>query len=123
MRYLLTLAAAASLAACHNRSQDEVGAAPDRGDTTAVAADSSRAAQTDSTMGQAPGTTTADTASVRNDAGMSADSTGATVTDSTSVQTSPSDSGASSATPSDSTSMAPTDSTSMTPTDSTQKSQ
>jgi hypothetical protein len=39
MRNLLILAAAtASLAACHNRSQDEVGAAPDRGgdSTTAV---------------------------------------------------------------------------------------
>jgi len=38
MRNLLILAAAtASLAACHNRSQDEVGAAPDRGgDSTAV---------------------------------------------------------------------------------------
>ena len=38
MRYLLMLAAAASLAACHNRSEDEVGAAPDQGrtDTTAV---------------------------------------------------------------------------------------
>jgi hypothetical protein len=66
MRYLLTLAAAASLAACHNRSSDEVGAAPERGDTTAaVAADSSRAAQTDSTMGQAPCSTSGDTASVR----------------------------------------------------------
>ena len=36
MRYILMLAAAASLAACHNRSEDEVGAAPDRGDTTTV---------------------------------------------------------------------------------------
>jgi len=39
MRKLLMLAAAAALsAACHNRSEDEVGAAPDQGrtDTTAV---------------------------------------------------------------------------------------
>ena len=117
MRYLLTLAAAASLAACHNRSQDEVGAAPDRGDTTAVAADSSRAAPTDSTMGQAPGTA-ADTASVRSDTGMSADSTGAMVHDSTSAgmgdsTSAPSDTGATSATPSDTSSMTtPSDSTS-----------
>jgi hypothetical protein len=36
MKRLLLLAAAASLAACHNRSDESVGAAPDRGDTTAV---------------------------------------------------------------------------------------
>ena len=35
MRKLLILAAAAALsAACHNRSEDEVGAAPDQGRTT-----------------------------------------------------------------------------------------
>src|SRR5919107_1418507 len=45
MRNLLILAAAAAISgACHNRSEDEVGAAPDRGDTTAVthAIDSTR---------------------------------------------------------------------------------
>jgi hypothetical protein len=45
MRKLLILAAVAAVsAACHNRSEDEVGAAPDRGDTTAVthAIDSTR---------------------------------------------------------------------------------
>jgi hypothetical protein len=45
MRKLLILAAAAAVSvACHNRSEDEVGAAPDRGDTTAVthAIDSTR---------------------------------------------------------------------------------
>jgi len=37
MRKLLILAAVTTLsAACHNRSADEVGAAPDQGDTTAV---------------------------------------------------------------------------------------
>ena len=37
MRKLLILAAVAAVsAACHNRSEDEVGAAPDQGDTTAV---------------------------------------------------------------------------------------
>jgi hypothetical protein len=64
MRYLLMLAAAATLAACHNRS-DEVGAAPDRGDTTAVTATDTAAVQTDSTMGQRPGAT--DTSFVQQD--------------------------------------------------------
>jgi len=97
MRKLLIIAAVAAVsAACHNRSQDEVGAAPDRGDTTAVATDSTKVAPTDSTMGQAPSDTTA----VRQDAGVTADSTGVTVTDSTTV-----------AAPADSTSAAPTDTT------------
>ncbi len=39
MKTLWILAAVATLAACHNRSEDEVGAAPDRGDTTAVTTD------------------------------------------------------------------------------------
>jgi hypothetical protein len=45
MRKLLILAAAAAFsAACHNRSENDVGAAPDQGDTTAVthAIDSTR---------------------------------------------------------------------------------
>ena len=115
MRYLLTLAAAASLlAACHNRSEDEVGAAPDRGDTTAVAADST--AQTDSTMGQAPGVTTGDTTAAQPDAGMGADSTAAPTSDTTSMGT-PSDT-TSMGTPSDTSAAAPSDTTSMTPSDS-----
>lgn len=36
MKTLWILAAAATFAACHNRSDEETGAAPDRGDTTAV---------------------------------------------------------------------------------------
>jgi hypothetical protein len=52
MKYFLMLAAAASLAACHNRSEDEVGAAPDQGDTTAVVADTTTALPADTTMGQ-----------------------------------------------------------------------
>jgi hypothetical protein len=36
MKVLWLLAAAASLAACHNRSEDQAGAAPERTDTTAV---------------------------------------------------------------------------------------
>jgi hypothetical protein len=43
MKMIWMLAAAASLAACHNKSE-ETGAAPDRGDTTAVAP------KTDTTM-------------------------------------------------------------------------
>jgi hypothetical protein len=65
MRYLLMLAAAASLAACHSRSEDEVGAAPDQGDTTAVTATDTAAVPTDSTMGQRPGAT--DTSFVQQD--------------------------------------------------------
>jgi hypothetical protein len=53
MRNLLILAVAASMAmGCAGRTEDEVGAAPDRGDTTAVAADTTQATPTDSTMGQ-----------------------------------------------------------------------
>jgi hypothetical protein len=65
MKYFLMLAAAASLAACHNRPEDEVGAAPDQGDTTAVVADTSTTVPTDSTMGQRPGDT--DTTMVQQD--------------------------------------------------------
>src|SRR4051812_26282132 len=36
MKGLLLVAAAATLVACHNRGEDETGAAPARGDTTAV---------------------------------------------------------------------------------------
>jgi len=36
MKILWILAAAATFAACHNRSEDEMGAAPDRGDSAAV---------------------------------------------------------------------------------------
>jgi hypothetical protein len=64
MKYFLMLAAAASLAACHNRPEDEVGAAPDQGDTTAVVADTA-AVPTDSTMGQVPAET--DTSFVEQD--------------------------------------------------------
>lgn len=53
MRHLLILAAAASLAmGCHSRTEDEVGAAPDQGDTTFVATDTTQAVPADTTMGQ-----------------------------------------------------------------------
>jgi hypothetical protein len=104
MRYLLMLAAAASLAACHNRSEDEVGAAPDRGDTTAVTATDTTAVPTDSTMGQRPGAT--DTSFVQQDstaAPTSVDSTATPTGDTTGAT--PSDTSTSSATPSDSSTM------------------
>jgi hypothetical protein len=110
MRYLLTLAAAASLlAACHNRSEDEVGAAPDRGDTTAVAADTTAATPTDSTMGQMPSDTSA----------MGADTTAAPTTDTTSMGA-PTDT-TSAGGYSDTTSATPTDTTSAQPMDSTKQ--
>ena len=103
MRHLLTLAAAASLlAACHNRSEDEVGAAPDRGDTTAVATDTTKVAPTDSTMGQLPADTTAQPSQ---DAGMSADTTAAP----TAPAADPTS--AAPAAPADTTAAAPADST------------
>lgn len=79
MRHLLILAAAASLAmGCHSRTEDEVGAAPDQGDTTAVATDTTQAVPTDTTMGQVE----TDTSFVQQDTtmadpGMGADSVGA----------------------------------------------
>jgi hypothetical protein len=65
MRKLLILAAVAALStACHNRSEDETGAAPDRTDATVTATDSA-SIPTDSTMGQRPEAT--DTSMVRQD--------------------------------------------------------
>ena len=108
MRHLLTLAAAASLlAACHNRSEDEVGAAPNRGDTTAVATDSTKVAPTDSTMGQVKSDTTAVQPS--QDAGMSADTTAAPMPAPTADSTSAAP--AAPAAPADTTAAAPADST------------
>ena len=50
MKTLWILAAAATFAACHNRSQDETGAAPTKADTTMVKSDTSTMA-TPSTSG------------------------------------------------------------------------
>src|SRR5215216_6702130 len=88
MRYLLMLAAAASLAACHNRSEDETGAAPDRGDTTAVTATDTTFVQQDSTA--AP-------TSVDTTATPTGDTTGYTPTD-TSTSATPTDTSSTSAT-------------------------
>jgi hypothetical protein len=88
MRKLLILAAAAAVsAACHNRSEDEVGAAPDRGDTTAVthAIDSTRTGPPG--VGGRPGDATVtpdsvgvDSATVQNKTGAS-DTTASTPQD------------------------------------------
>jgi hypothetical protein len=43
MKTLWILAAAATFAACHSRSSDETGAAPDRGDTTMTTIDTTKA--------------------------------------------------------------------------------
>jgi hypothetical protein len=104
MKYLLMLAAAASLACAGNKSEDEVGAAPDRGDTTAVTATDTTAVPTDSTMGQRPGAT--DTSFVQQDstaAPTSVDTTATPTGDTTGAT--PTDTSTSSATPSDSSSM------------------
>jgi hypothetical protein len=104
MRYFLMLAAAASLAACHNRSEDEVGAAPER-DTTAVAADTAQATPTDTTMGQTPSPT--DTTAVPQDT----TAVPSTPTDTTAVPGTPTDT--TSQTPSDTSTGGYSDSTSM----------
>lgn len=70
MRALWILAAAASLAACHHQTEDEMGAAPQR-DTTAVTRDTTGAKPADTTQvtpPAAPAPTPADT-------GMKADTT------------------------------------------------
>ena len=65
MKRMLLLAAVAALSvACHNRSEDEAGAAPDQGDATVTATDSA-SVPTDSTLGQRPGPT--DTSAVAPD--------------------------------------------------------
>ena len=89
-KMLWMLAAAASLAACHNRGEDDMGAAPAKGDTTAVTNDTTTgrfdttttAQPTDTAMtptvptdttSAAPVPTTPDTSSMGQDSGMSAD--------------------------------------------------
>jgi hypothetical protein len=117
MRYVWMLAAAASLAACHNRGQDEVGAAPQKGDTTAVtASDTTRVMPTDSTMGQKPGAT--DTTMVK-----ASDSTSAGVTADTTYAPSPAGKAPSDTATmrSDSAKVGAYDSTSVSPSDTTKK--
>ena len=86
MRKMLILAAVAAIsAACHNRSEDEVGAAPDRGDTTAVthAIDSTRTGPPG--VGGRPGDATVTADSVGIDSATVQDNTGATDTTLTST--------------------------------------
>jgi hypothetical protein len=81
MRNLLILAAVAAIsAACHNRSEDEVGAAPDRGDTTAVthAIDSTRTGPPG--VAGRPGDATVTPDSVGIDSATVQDNTGADTT-------------------------------------------
>jgi hypothetical protein len=75
MKTLWILAAAATFAACHNRSSDETGAAPDRGDSTMTTIDTTKTAPSPSTSGY---DTTAAQPGVPNDTTMApADTTGA----------------------------------------------
>jgi hypothetical protein len=86
MKKLLILAAAAALsAACHNRNEDQAGAAPDRGDTTAVthAIDSTRTGPPG--VGGRPGDATVTPDSVGVDSARVQSNGGATDTTVTSV--------------------------------------
>jgi len=103
MKYLLMLAAAASLACAGNKTEDEVGAAPDQGrtDTTAVTATDTTAVPTDSTMGQQPGA--ADTSFVQQDSTAAPTGVDSTYTPSGNTPTDTLSQPSSETTPSDST--------------------
>ncbi len=76
MRHLLILAAAAFLAVgCHQRTEDETGAAPDQGDATVTATDTA-SVQTDTTTAAVPEATTSDTTAVTADTTSTSDETG-----------------------------------------------
>ena len=87
MKKMLILAAVAALsAACHNRSQDEVGAAPNRGDTTTAvthAIDSTRTGPPG--VGGRPGDATVTPDSVGVDSAAVQGNTNATDTTATSA--------------------------------------
>src|SRR6185437_14074539 len=70
MKYLLMLAAAAYLACAGNKSEDEVGAAPDRGDTTAVTATDTTAVPTGDTTGYTPTDTSTSSATPSDSSSM-----------------------------------------------------
>ena len=64
MKTLWILAAAATFAACHNRSDEDMGAAPDRGDSTATSGYDTTATpsmKTDTTSTAQPTTPSSDT--------------------------------------------------------------
>lgn len=79
MKTLWILAAAATFAACHNRSDEETGAAPDRGDTTAVSGYDTTAAnpnaKVDTTTTTQPTAPSADTSAVTQPTTPSVDTT------------------------------------------------
>lgn len=79
MKTLWILAAAATFAACHNRSDEETGAAPDRGDTTAVSGYDTTAAnpnaKIDTTTTTQPTAPSADTSAVSQPTTPSVDTT------------------------------------------------
>src|SRR5258705_9622705 len=81
MKTLWILAAAATFAACHNRSDESVGAAPDRGDTTAVSGYDTTAAKpaqkVDTTAAAQPTAPSADTSAVAQPTMPSADTSAA----------------------------------------------
>ena len=84
MKTLWILAAAATFAACHNRSDEETGAAPDRGDTTAVSGYDTTAAnpnaKVDTTTMAQPTAPSADTSAVVQPTTPSADTSAAAPT-------------------------------------------
>ena len=84
MKTLWILAAAATFAACHNRSDESVGAAPDRGDTTAVSGYDTTAAKpnakVDTTAAAQPTAPSADTSAVVQPTTPSADTSAAAPT-------------------------------------------
>ena len=84
MKTLWILAAAATFAACHNRSSEETGAAPDRGDSTAVSGYDTTAAnpnaKIDTTAAAQPTAPSADTSAVVQPTTPSADTSAAAPT-------------------------------------------
>lgn len=77
MRYLSILAAAAFLAVgCHNRSEDETGAAPDKGNPAVTATDTA-SVKTDSTTAAVPEAMPADTTAAAAEAPIAPDSAAA----------------------------------------------
>jgi len=94
MKTLWILAAAATFAACHNRSDESVGAAPDRGDTTAVSGYDTTAAKpsqkVDTTAAAQPTAPSADTSAVVQPTTPSADTSAAAPTTPSAAPTAPS---------------------------------
>jgi hypothetical protein len=88
MKTLWILAAAATFAACHNRSSDETGAAPDRGDSTMTTIDTTNTAPSPSASGY--DTTAAPSMPSDTTAGVPAPESGIDTTSTTNSQNPPS---------------------------------